>query len=656
MRRFICCTIVMIDSVLSGFTTGTAQTAILSPPQNLRAEAGDSSVRLSWAPNPEQDLLLYRIYASEAPNPTKVIDSLFTTVSPEKIITGLANGTTYYFRVTAVGIVLSESNFSKEVSATPIADTTPPNFSIPSFPQPANLNTPAPVFIDATDLSGINGVILYYRVGGDPDFSATAMSLRSNNTYAQSIPASSVTNHGIEFYIQADDVNGNIAYTALHGVRVRCPNGITNLASQPSGRNVSDYRIFSIPLELDNNAPAAFLNANPDLGSPDNTKYRWYAFDRTDGLLREYPDFANISMTPDMGFPLLVNIPNLKLSAGGGTTLDTTVPFEISLPQGWSLIGNPFNFNIPFDSLSVFSGTFELWSFSGDWQINTRGLEAWAGYAVYLSQVATFSIRPGVAGLNNSNSFYSTENNNAANWMIQITAENGRSASRFNFVGQHEQASDEEDVLDLHQPLRLGDLVEVVFSRKNEGTAEQLKADIRQPSESGHVWEFTCLLNPEDEMLSLAFDGVQSIPNSFDGFLIDEDTRTTYDLRSNHRLEFVTRRLAEKHFKLIAGSRSFVESKSPEAELHPKDYALLQNFPNPFNPATQIIYSLPRNSRVEVTVYNIRGEKVATLVNEDQEAGSHTIVWNAAQAGSGIYFIKLEAGGFSTMKKCLLVK
>jgi len=653
--------ITAVDLVLneSGFSNQVNATPLAanpppSPPRNLQATAGTGSVTLSWDANTEPDFLRYRIYGGAAG--ASLIDSVEGVLNTSKIITTLAGGVTYYFYLIAVDQALQESAASDVASATPFADVTAPQIDTPSYNEPVTLNASVQVSATVSDPSGINNVTLYYHVAGDASFSSSPMSLALDNFYTQNIPAVFATNRGLEFYIQADDAFGNVVSTKRYPVRVICPNGIANPQAQPSGTNASDYRIFSIPLDLDDKTPAAFLNANPSLGAPDNKKYRWYAFERSSRTLREYPDFGNVRMTPDMGFPLLVNIANLKLSTTRGTTVNTTVPYEIVLPQGWSLIGNPFHFNIPFDSLSVSSGSFELWSFAGDWQINTRGLEAWAGYAVFLSQAATFSIRPGAAGLNNATSFYSTENNNAANWMIQIIAENGRSASRFNFVGQHEQASDEEDVLDLHQPLRLGDQVEVVFNRKNEETTEQLKADIRQPSQSGHVWEFTCLLNPEDEMLSLAFDGVQSIPNSFEVFLIDEDTRTTYDLRSNHRLEFVTRRLAEKHFKLIAGPQSFVESQSPEAELHPKGYVLLQNFPNPFNPATQIIYSLPQNAKVELSIYNIRGEKVATLVNDDQEAGSYTIVWNAAQAGSGIYFIRLEVGGYRTMKKCLLMK
>ncbi len=654
--------ITAVDLMLneSGFSnemnaTPSAANPPPSPPQNLQATAGTGSVTLNWDANTEPDFLRYRIYGGRTGSIT-LMDSTEGILNTSKIIASVSSGVTYDFYATAVDAALQESAASNPVSATPFRDMTAPQIGAPSYTELVTLNNGVPVSVTASDPSGVSNVTLFYRVAGDATFSASSMTMALDNFFTQNIPAAFATNRGLEFYIEADDALGNVVSTRRYPVRVICPSGIANPQAQPSGSRASDYRIFSIPLDLDNKTPAAFLNANPNLSAADSTKYRWYAFDRISLRLREYPDFGNVSMSPDMGFPLLVNIANLKLSTGGGTTINTTAPYNISLPRGWSLIGNPFNLNVPFDSLSVSSGTFELWSFAGDWQINTRGLEAWTGYAVFLSQATTFSIRAGAAGLNKENSFYSTENNNDANWMIQIIADNGRSASRFNFAGQYEQASDKEDALDLHQPLRIMDQIEVVINRKNEDSVEQLKADIRRPSESGHVWEFTCLLNPEDELLSLTFDGVQSISNSIEVFLIDEDTRTIYDLHSNQRLEFATRHLAEKHFKLITGAKSFVESESPEAELHPKDYALLQNFPNPFNPATQIIYSLPQDSRVEVSVYNIRGEKVAMLVNENQEAGSHSIVWNAAQGGSGIYFIKLEAGGMRMMKKCLLIK
>ena len=88
----------------------------------------------------------------------------------------------------------------------------------------------------------------------------------------------------------------------------------------------------------------------------------------------------------------------------------------------------------------------------------------------------------------------------------------------------------------------------------------------------------------------------------------------------------------------------------------PKTLALQQNYPNPFNPTTQISYYLPRKSQVSLTVYNILGQKVRTLVNEIKDPGEHVVTWDANQYASGIYFYRLQADGVKLSKKMVLLK
>jgi len=93
----------------------------------------------------------------------------------------------------------------------------------------------------------------------------------------------------------------------------------------------------------------------------------------------------------------------------------------------------------------------------------------------------------------------------------------------------------------------------------------------------------------------------------------------------------------------------------------PLSYALHQNYPNPFNPSTVITYSIPGSSSVRIEVYNILGQKVATLFDQEQTAGTHSIAWNAQgehgqRLGSGAYFLRMQAGSFSQVKKMLLAK
>ena len=93
----------------------------------------------------------------------------------------------------------------------------------------------------------------------------------------------------------------------------------------------------------------------------------------------------------------------------------------------------------------------------------------------------------------------------------------------------------------------------------------------------------------------------------------------------------------------------------------PTNYSLVQNHPNPFNPETNISYQIPEVADVEITIYNIRGEKVKTLVNERKSAGHYSIIWNGTDdndepVSSGIYLYKLSTPTYSEIKKCFLMK
>jgi predicted lipoprotein with Yx(FWY)xxD motif len=88
----------------------------------------------------------------------------------------------------------------------------------------------------------------------------------------------------------------------------------------------------------------------------------------------------------------------------------------------------------------------------------------------------------------------------------------------------------------------------------------------------------------------------------------------------------------------------------------PIEYSLSQNYPNPFNPVTQINYQLAKAGNVRVSIFNALGQEVDILVNESQNAGNHTINWNASSFPSGVYVYKLESGSYVSNKKMILIK
>jgi len=88
----------------------------------------------------------------------------------------------------------------------------------------------------------------------------------------------------------------------------------------------------------------------------------------------------------------------------------------------------------------------------------------------------------------------------------------------------------------------------------------------------------------------------------------------------------------------------------------PLQFILCQNYPNPFNPTTAIKYAVPKDCHVKFTIYNILGQKVATLIDRKQKTGYKTARWDASSFSSGIYFYRLQAGDFVQTRKMVVLK
>jgi len=90
--------------------------------------------------------------------------------------------------------------------------------------------------------------------------------------------------------------------------------------------------------------------------------------------------------------------------------------------------------------------------------------------------------------------------------------------------------------------------------------------------------------------------------------------------------------------------------------LIPTSFALEQNYPNLFNPTTVIQYSIPKKSDVDLSIYDLLGNKVETLVNKEQTAGVYNYEFNASKLASGVYCYRIKAGNFVQAKKFMLMK
>jgi len=106
----------------------------------------------------------------------------------------------------------------------------------------------------------------------------------------------------------------------------------------------------------------------------------------------------------------------------------------------------------------------------------------------------------------------------------------------------------------------------------------------------------------------------------------------------------------------VVDFKDLIVSINDDISILPKEFELYQNYPNPFNPATTIKFALPIKSRINLSIYNILGEKIAELINEELEAGYYEKQWNASNFASGIYFYRITSSSFVDTKKLILLK
>lgn len=112
----------------------------------------------------------------------------------------------------------------------------------------------------------------------------------------------------------------------------------------------------------------------------------------------------------------------------------------------------------------------------------------------------------------------------------------------------------------------------------------------------------------------------------------------------------------EVNSRIPGSPQEKIASNSTGSDPLSGDYALLANYPNPFNPVTHIRFRLPEDSRVRIQIYNITGEFIVTLTDQAYSAGDHEISFDAKDLSSGIYVYRMETGGYSQVRKMMVLK
>ena len=517
------------------------------------------------------------------------------------------------------------------------------------------------VQVDVTDAgSGVRNVFLNFIEGGrdGTGFESREMNLVSGNTYEGEIPGNFVNGRGLQYRISAFDNNDNSSISDFTRLLVRLEDGLSQDLSV-SGTDANSYRLFSVPINLDNDeATRVFID---DLGTynPEN----WRFFDLLAN--QTYAEFPNVGrLSRGKGFWLATSQSGQTVNTGPGETGSTEFLGESALNPGWTFIGTHFNYPVQLSQARLESGrtTLDIRTFDGTWRPLNGAMQPFRGYAVASVDSDRMFVEPFILSGKQAGVSVASKAPEEFDWAISIKASSGAILDADNLLAVAEQASHDWDELDRPEPPVIGEYISLYFPHEDwDVPFSHFNADIRPAFETSQQWDFEVRTNVE-ELIELSFEGIESLPPSFEVQLVDKKLHHAQDLRvsSTYSITASEDDLKER-FAIIVGAASAVSEELDDLVEIPQALSL-RSYPNPFQTQVTLEYGLPDASEVTIEVYDLIGKKVTTLLQGvSKREGMHVVQWDGADASgrslaNGIYMFTIQTGESRATQKVVLLR
>ncbi len=464
--------------------------------------------------------------------------------------------------------------------------------------------------------------------------------------------------------------------------------------------------------------PGAYYSTGSNPGDTLQPNVMWYdetyhtnsaGLAATDNDRWRAPTSASTNLTPGRGlytfifgdidadplyndiFPLPITLTvEGQENEGNGSKVDLNVTYTATADSGWNLVGNPFAASIDWDDISNWSktnidqtvyvwdpavSTFRTWNGStGD--LPSQGLLApFQGFWVKAN-----GANPELKVSKDAKTFGGTfvgkiksQPEVQPKISLQISTENGREATTHLMFAEHAKlGKDEYDAYRLLPPPTIGSYVAINTSAPDGTpfTINNLPRYFGKPIEIPIYVEAYRHGLSETTDLELSIQQLANIPEGWTVQLQDNKSKSKIDLSQMRTYRFTANSSGKaapnaslnNKPKVVQSNKSskprftLIISPGEDAADLPQAFKLEQNYPNPFNPTTNIQFDLALQSYAELTVFDMLGRKVETLVNKELQAGTHTFTWNAGNVSSGIYLYRLVTPDHVTTKKMTLIK
>jgi len=417
------------------------------------------------------------------------------------------------------------------------------------------------------------------------------------------------------------------------------------------------------------------------------------------------PSSMSNSMTPGKGYIAYVfeddelNSPGIqggfpKVISTDGTENGSTVNVTVSATdadgvngidgkEGWNLLGNPFGTDLSVGSLisaledvdpgvnaNVYVWDHEANSGNGDYVTLSSGdrIAPFQAFFVRFTNAVddgTVTFDQNALEANAETQFYKNNAENSFAFDVELHGEEYFDSYSIEFS---ENGTIDLDRYDAYKLFSLNANSINLFSIHGDNRLQRnmLPIDLETNLEIPLSFDANGRTN-----LTFRWDNIDDLPSDWDVMLIDKEENREIDLHIAEEYQFTMSSAAQKKTadnKGLLNKREgggddsrFVLSLSPNFEMSsgrdiPESVKLNPNYPNPFNPQTTIPYEIAEDAEVKLTVWNMIGQKVATLVDGMVEAGTHEETWNANNMPSGIYIARFEVGNEVFTRKMTLIK
>ena len=510
------------------------------------------------------------------------------------------------------------------------------------------------------DVNGIISANLYVQIGGEEDIIEIPMVALNDSVYQASIPDSLLSIKNFRSWVVSvdgmyfDAVSEFDTPSLEFGQDQLRMDDSTMVSRFPKGVQKDIWRMVSWPAELIDSSlknsslknggkPFVFYDRDPNTGKL--TKPESIVAGRAYWFKHQYAE--NVIFT-------------------NHNTDGTAVPLEdydISLKEGWNMIGSPFSFPV---SVKEYDGNPNpLYTYGYDDSTNSDGwveptstLYPWSGYAVHAKEAGVLTLEPFPSNLEESRDAGRTISNE---WVLNLKLRSHNYVDYSSQIGRKEFGEEDKDNLDVPALPAMESFVAVRTEINGNGKFEY-GSDIRSLDEMNGVWNIKLISEGISGPYTFSIGSKDNLPLGLSFAFLDVPNKNVI---SNILSESITiqESLGNGYdITIVSGDEQYVSDMITNIlEAIPAEYSLSQNYPNPFNPTTKIDFSLPRSDDVTVTIYNLMGQQIKVLMNSNLEYGYHTVTWNGLDqlgrpVASGVYFSELRTRNFRKTKKMLLLK